>query len=107
LRRQLRDSDVVARLGGDEFAALLPHGDLGSALQVAERIIESLAAMPPVPADAAFRVGVSIGVVGLDSAGTAEDLLVCADQAMYAAKETGRNRAVVHGADRTEYRAAP
>ena len=88
-----RQVDVVARIGGEEFAVLLPSADLASAQRVAERLRAALEAQP-APTDAGL-VGctVSIGIATMDD-GTAsvEALLKRADEALYAAKHSGRNR---------------
>jgi len=92
LRSLVRENDTVARLGGDEFVILLPeirHDD--DARHVAEKIIAELA-KPITVGDQSVSVGVSIGIAqypddALDTAGW----LACADRAMYAAKDSGRN----------------
>jgi diguanylate cyclase (GGDEF)-like protein len=91
IRRAVRQADIVGRLGGDEFAVLMPETAADEADAVAQRLAVSLAA--------AFRgspaVTASIGVVSC-SATTAEadDVIRRADQAMYEAKRTGKNRVV-------------
>jgi two-component system cell cycle response regulator len=99
IRAQLRGSDVVARYGGEEFVLLLPGTPLPAALDTAERIRRVIAAqtMPvPVPVPEPLRITVSIGAAALlpgdDPAGLAADLVQRADQALYAAKQGGRNR---------------
>jgi diguanylate cyclase (GGDEF)-like protein/PAS domain S-box-containing protein len=94
LRGCVRPEDTVARLGGDEFAVLLTNLRPGESGAVAERIIKALSA----PVDAAghnLLVQASIGVADNSPAGGdrgADDLLRCADVAMYAAKELGKNQ---------------
>jgi diguanylate cyclase (GGDEF)-like protein/PAS domain S-box-containing protein len=88
----VRDSDTVARLGGDEFTVILYGGDCVS---VAERVCEQMLARLTQP----FQLGkekayisASIGITRYpDDARDIESLLKNADQAMYAAKEVGRN----------------
>ncbi len=93
MKEVLRDCDTLARIGGDEFVAVL--GDLDapeSCEPVLARLL--LAASEPVNAgDATLRVSASIGVTFYpqDNA-DADQLLRHADQAMYAAKQMGRNR---------------
>jgi diguanylate cyclase (GGDEF)-like protein/PAS domain S-box-containing protein len=89
----VRDSDTVARLGGDEFVAILTElGDLSGIDMVANKIIDSLGEPYQVGEDLSY-VTASIGItVYPDDAETAEDLLRNADQAMFSAKENGRNR---------------
>ncbi|MGY1680266.1 GGDEF domain-containing protein [Geodermatophilus sp. SYSU D01176] len=89
LRGALRASDTLARLGGDEFAVLLPDAGLDAAQEQAERI-RDLLAQPFSPGGIRLHVGVSIGVATAPvPAATVEELLRCADVAMYAA-EAGR-----------------
>jgi diguanylate cyclase (GGDEF)-like protein/PAS domain S-box-containing protein len=88
-----RQVDVVARIGGEEFAVLLPSANLGSALRVAERLRATLAAKPAATDAGPVGCTVSIGVAIMDdeTAGV-EALLKRADEALYAAKNGGRNR---------------
>lgn len=93
----VRDSDVVGRLGGEEFAAVLSETDTKSAFDVAERLREVIERSVVVPSDdgAEVRFTVSIGVAGLNNgASSFEEVLGCADQALYAAKRGGRNQVV-------------
>lgn len=91
--KQLRNSDLVGRLGGEEFAVLLPHTDAQHALEVAEKLrvlFRSLnfpGSKPPISISASF--GVAVLNPATDDI---EDLLRKADEAMYQAKRTGRNR---------------
>jgi diguanylate cyclase (GGDEF)-like protein/PAS domain S-box-containing protein len=99
LSGRLRTSDVLARLGGDEFAVLLPRADAATAQIVAEGLLEALRAERiAVPRTREQAVTASIGVAMFEEGDTAsgEDVLVCADLAMYDAKEAGRNRFAVY-----------
>ncbi len=89
----LRRSDGFGRIGGEEFAILLPQTPADSALILAERIREQVAAS----VGHGYRpVTLSIGVASLTALEeTAQDVMRRADQALYAAKEGGRNRSVV------------
>jgi diguanylate cyclase (GGDEF)-like protein len=89
LREDLPERFTVARLGGDEFAVLFAVKEAGEPEALAQRLIESIA-MPFSVLDRG-RVGVSIGIcrslrVDID------ELMACADFALYAAKDGGRNR---------------
>jgi len=88
LRDCMRRSDLVARLGGDEFAVVLPEiRDTGDAAVVARHIVEALESPINVGVGSA-RVSASIGVAVYPGDGTnAEELLKCADLAMYHAKQ--------------------
>ncbi len=93
-----RPGDLAARYGGEEFALLLPGTDPKGTLAMAERIRTSIErlAIPHGHPDARPVVTVSAGAASLVPArgGNAEALVAAADQALYAAKNSGRNRAV-------------
>jgi diguanylate cyclase (GGDEF)-like protein len=100
LRGALRSSDVLARLGGDEFAVLLRDAGLDQAQELAERLRE-LVLQPFSVEDIRLHVGVSIGVATAPvPAATVQELLRCADIAMYAAK-SGREGVHVYVPDPT------
>jgi diguanylate cyclase (GGDEF)-like protein len=101
LRTAIRDDDVAARYGGEEFAVLLPQADIDSAIAVAERIRtrteSSLISLGPGITD---RISVSIGMATAPAQATDRlSLLRIADEALYRAKEAGRNRVEVAGRD--------
>lgn len=100
LSEQMRRNDVLARLGGDEFAALLEHCPPEKAREIAEKLRRTVADFRFTWQDRVFDVGVSIGLVMLDAdTPGAEEALVAADTACYAAKEAGRNRVHEHRRD--------
>jgi diguanylate cyclase (GGDEF)-like protein/PAS domain S-box-containing protein len=90
----LRRTDLVGRLGGEEFAALLPDTDLDGALHLAERLRWALACLPlPLEEGRKVALTVSIGVTPFFAADSEVNvILIRADQALYRAKQTGRNR---------------
>jgi diguanylate cyclase (GGDEF)-like protein/putative nucleotidyltransferase with HDIG domain len=89
-----RRIDSSARIGGEEFALILPHTDEHGAFVVAERLRRALRENPPVE-DA--MLSVSFGVATFPRHGSTSDaLLHAADQALYAAKELGRDRSVIY-----------
>jgi len=97
VREELRDTDFAARYGGDEFVVLLPQTNEQQGGQFAERLRKRLL---EVSADAGLPVRGSIGVAAvsaeqLDSPEAAEDLLRRADEALYLAKRSGRDRVEV------------
>ncbi|MET0117918.1 MAG: DUF484 family protein [Sedimenticola sp.] len=98
----LRVSDVATRYGGEEFALLLPQTDSAMAVHLAERIRNQIADRPiPVDGGKALDITVSIGVSELDrSLETADPdgtlMLEQADNALYQAKASGRNRTELH-----------
>lgn len=89
-----RSNDLVARYGGEEFAAILPGTDIAGAHAVAQKMQEAIAAAAIVQAPARGGLATaSIGVaVTLGGHFTPEQLLASADQALYRAKQNGRNR---------------
>jgi len=90
----LREGDTLARLGGDEFVAvLLDLGDAGASVPVIKRLLES-AAEPVQIGESTLRVSASVGVTffGQGESLDVDQLLRQADQAMYRAKQAGRNR---------------
>ncbi|HTN64731.1 MAG TPA: EAL domain-containing protein [Burkholderiaceae bacterium] len=93
LRSCVRGSDMVARLGGDEFTLILGElADVGVVERIARKILQTLAE-PYLLADEALYVSVSVGITFYpDDAIEPEELIKNADQAMYAAKDRGRNR---------------
>jgi diguanylate cyclase (GGDEF)-like protein len=101
LRETARAGDVVGRTGGEEFLVLAPATSAAGAQHLAARIVEAF--RRKAFAEPQARVTVSVGVVSdaVPNEGIAEDLRARADEALYAAKRSGRNRVVVwsHGMD--------
>lgn len=90
--------DVVGRVGGEEFMMLLPHTGLIGAAAVAERIRSRVAAAPVMFGDTAIPVTASLGVREFAFEEDPEKFLIDADEALYEAKRTGRNRVVARAA---------
>ncbi|MCR4301046.1 MAG: EAL domain-containing protein [Sulfuricaulis sp.] len=96
----IRDSDTLARLGGDEFGILLEGCSVPQAQQIGHKLLQSLEEFRFVWQDKIFRVGISIGLVGIHAGnGSSSGVLSAADAACYMAKEKGRNRLWVHQDD--------
>ena len=90
----LRRDDMAGRLGGEEFAILLPGATAESAFGLAERLRRAVCTSPLDTAAGPILVSISIGLGVFDGA-TADTLLARADEALYEAKEGGRNRVCV------------
>lgn len=93
-----RDEDMVCRWGGEEFVVLLDATPLSEAAGIAARLLSSVSASPVILDEAPINVTISLGICrlhavinGLDLSW--EDVVNLADQAMYLAKENGKNRA--------------
>jgi diguanylate cyclase (GGDEF)-like protein len=92
LRRLTRPTDTIARTGGDEFVLLCPGTDEGTAVRIAQRIIDAIRS-PLSVGEVTVQLGVSVGVAHQDGdLADADGLLIEADRAMYVAKRAGRSR---------------
>lgn len=94
----IKGRDIAARLGGEEFAAYLPQTSLAGAAALAEQIRAAVAAGRIRSKDGGEQLGqvtLSIGVAPAEAGDSLEQLILRADQAMYAAKAAGRNRVSV------------
>jgi diguanylate cyclase len=88
----LRQPDLLGRFGGEEFVVFLPHADPLGALDVAERVRDRVAQLTLEWRGQVVRATVSVGVAALDlSHDSLGALIHDADQALYAAKDAGRN----------------
>ncbi len=89
-----RTDDLVARYGGEEFGVVAPHTDLRSAVQLAQRIRSAVESREfCIPPSTQLKVTVSIGVAVFDPSWPSPvlQLIAAADEALYQAKESGRN----------------
>lgn len=93
LKLAIRESDVCARWGGEEFLMLFPGCSLVDAEKLSERIRASVASVP-IRATPAEGISVSIGVAEYVRGESLDTALRRADEALYRAKEAGRNRVV-------------
>jgi diguanylate cyclase (GGDEF)-like protein len=94
LVQSIREVDGVFRVGGEEFAVLVAATDLAGAQVAAERLRQTVAASPVPIGDQLVDVTVSIGLVPASMEASAADLCRAADDALYRAKTSGRNRVV-------------
>ncbi|CDF83065.1 hypothetical protein PKB_1707 [Pseudomonas knackmussii B13] len=97
LRKHTRSTDSVARLGGEEFLLLLPDSAVPQAMAIAEKLRKLLEETPLPMKDGLLYLTASFGIATLESgvSGTYERLYATADQALYRAKASGRNRVEV------------
>src|SRR6267378_611945 len=102
LRRSTRGSDVASRYGGEEFLVLLPECPFDAALRKAEKMLEEVAKLELQYGDKPLGpVTVSLGVAAFpDHAKESAELLRHADEALYLAKQMGRNRVVGYSTDK-------
>jgi diguanylate cyclase (GGDEF)-like protein len=92
LQSEVRGSDTLFRYGGEEFAVILPETTCKGAFVLAERFRRAVQ-RAPWPRRA---ITISVGVAAIDADTVSpRDLLQSADQALYSAKQTGRNRATM------------
>ncbi|MDU9050543.1 MAG: diguanylate cyclase [Candidatus Electrothrix sp. Rat3] len=98
LRETVRKSDLLFRFGGEEFIVLLPQTAAGGAAKTAEKIRRNCAERVIGNGKSVVKITVSIGVTSYNKElhQTTDCMISCADQALYQAKDCGRNRVVVH-----------
>ncbi len=100
LSKQLREHDTVARLGGDEFAILLESCTPEDAINVAEKVRSAVIDFAFAWDGGEYRIGTSIGLVQFDDGDrSVDELIELADSMCYVAKDSGRNRVAVFGAE--------
>lgn len=93
LKSALRAQDLLCRMGGDEFLVICPDTDLPAALVCAERMRKAVESLQLDGGGQVYRGSVSIGIAVREaSMADADALIKIADQGVYAAKQTGRNR---------------
>jgi len=92
LRAEMRGSDFAARYGGEEFILVLPGCSLILGQRVAERVRQAVARRPIVFEGKTISVTTSLGLAELQPKETPGQAIERADQALYSAKKTGRNR---------------
>ena len=100
LKNQVGEQDTVARLGGDEFAILVRNCTIVHAVKLAKKVRKAIEDYRFVYGDNKLSVGVSIGVVNINSTNLdASEIMKQADAACYTAKENGRNSIYVYNHD--------
>ena len=99
IRAVLRAGDLVGRMGGEEFGVFLPGADQQAANAVAERIRRSVNLAVFAPDGRQRSLSVSVGGVVFTGQAAFSELFRIADQRLYGAKQTGRNRVTIVHAD--------
>jgi diguanylate cyclase (GGDEF)-like protein len=94
LTATLRNYDIICRYGGEEFLVVLPATELPKAIETAERLRTLVAEMTPAAGgrEAAINLTISLGVSSLQPGDSLDGLVYRADNALYIAKEEGRNQ---------------
>ncbi len=95
-----RRNELLFRLGGDEFAVLMPNADRAQAEALAERIVRAIAQVPFRFEGQSLHISSSLGIaVYPEHAADQDQLVACADAAMYQAKQAGKNAWRAYRAD--------
>jgi diguanylate cyclase (GGDEF)-like protein len=103
LANRMRDRDTLARLGGDEFGLLLENCSLSDASQITNALLKLVRDYRFMFDDKIFNVGVSIGLVVINSSfESVSDVIHAADMACYSAKKAGRNQSFLFNAGDVE-----
>jgi diguanylate cyclase (GGDEF)-like protein len=98
IRASIRDTDILCRYGGEEFVVILPQTEAAEARRVAERVRANIekSAFGLAPDEPVVSLTVSVGITTYpDNGESPERLVQIVDQAMYRAKEMGRNKVAV------------
>ncbi|WP_152486763.1 diguanylate cyclase [Halopseudomonas pelagia] len=93
-RRLLRESDIFSRFGGEEFVVLLTQTDDAAAMALLERLRQEVSKLALQQGAESFGLRVSVGLATWQAGDQLDSLFKRADQALYAAKSSGRNRVI-------------
>ncbi|MGH8046625.1 MAG: diguanylate cyclase [Chthoniobacterales bacterium] len=96
--RSIRDEDFACRMGGEEFLLVVADPLANDALAVAQKVRETIRGNPVESEDHSIAVTISMGLAYFDPAGlvTPQEVIRLADESLYRAKETGRDRIISH-----------
>lgn len=92
ITRCIRESDLFFRWGGEEFLIILPEADIDMAYNLAEKIRKTVEDLVVTFSGKSISITISLGVTTLSEGETSVELIARSDEALYAAKEKGRNR---------------
>lgn len=92
IKQCIRQIDIAARYGGDEFAIILPNTPLDDAISVGKRMLESVSNSPIPWENKTIDLSISVGVGQYDAEFSPEDITSSSDEALYLAKQEGKNR---------------
>jgi diguanylate cyclase (GGDEF)-like protein len=92
LKHRVRESDIVGRYGGEEFAVILPYTTLDDAVKIIEEIRKKFANLVHSDGQQEFHTTFSAGVCQYLEGMSVTELIENADEALYKAKENGRNQ---------------
>lgn len=91
IKECIRQIDIAARYGGDEFAVILPNTSLKAATVVAERMVDVVSRCPTNWKKEEIPLSISVGLGQYDANSNPEDITSRSDQALYTAKQAGKN----------------
>jgi two-component system cell cycle response regulator len=91
IKQCIRQIDTAARYGGDEFAVILPNTSLADAVVAAERMVEVVASSTLTAEEQEIPLSISVGLGQYDCHTRPEDITSRSDQALYTAKQAGKN----------------
>ena len=95
INASIRQIDIAARYGGDEFAVILPNTCITDATVVAQRIVKAVSSSPLIWEEKSITLSVSVGVGEYNASTCPEDVTRCSDEALYQAKQAGKNNVKV------------
>lgn len=91
IRRHARVEDVAARIGGEEFTVVFPETDADDARAICERLRQAVSEIPFRFGEVQQAITISVGLAGIRAGDTRATIMARADQALYQAKNSGRN----------------
>lgn len=107
ISRGIRSFDEAFRMGGEEFLVCLKETRMAEGFRVIERLrVDLMNTAIPIGEGREIRITASFGLIEAEHGASIEDMIVRADQCLYQAKRSGRNRVIRHGIDRPEPEAA-